>query len=293
MNNLQISVRDGNVPVRDGQTFFEALHELEIDAIEIDVRRDFSATNLSKNSDVSYSIGTPEKLAELKAKLAQENVGVAALLLATDFSGDDADGNADWAIACVRAAKELGALAVRIDTATRNAALSVSEVAEQFSHQVSRVLAETEETGVGLGIENHGHVSNDPRFLDEVFERVPNQRLGMTLDTGNFYWFGLPLSQLYATIGKYAPRARHTHMKSIAYPAELREGPREIGYQYGELCCALDEGDIDMKRAVQLLRDAGYNGTLCIENESLPRYDIDTQFDIIRRDAQTLRDAAA
>ena len=293
MNNLQISVRDGNVPMREGQTFFEALREVGIDAIEIDILRDFSAPHISKNSDVPYSIGTPEKLAELKAKLAQENVQVAALLLATDFSGDDADGNADWAIQCVRAARELGAPAVRIDTATRNAALSVAEVAQRFSNQVTRVLAETEDTGVGLGIENHGHISNDPRFLDEVFERVPNQRLGMTLDTGNFYWFGLPLSQLYATIEKYASRARHTHMKSIAYPEELREGPREIGYRYGELCGALDEGDIDMKRAVQLLKDAGYKGTLCIENESLPRYDIDAQFDIIRRDAQTLREAVA
>lgn len=293
MNTFPISVRDANVPRRANQNIFAALREVGIDRIEMEIGRDFHAPQLSRASDVAYSIAAPEETARLKTKLQEENVQVAALLLATDFSSDDADENVVWAIACIRAAKELGAPAVRIDTATRNGALSREEVAENFIARVSRVLAETAESGITLGIENHGHISNDAKFLDEVFARVPDQRLGMTLDSGNFYWFGLPLSQLYQTLEKYAPRARHTHMKSIAFPPQMRETQREVGYRYAELCCALDEGDIDMKRVVGFLREADYSGTLCIENESLGRYDVDAQFDILRRDAQTLREASA
>jgi sugar phosphate isomerase/epimerase len=293
MKTLEISVRDGNVPRHPGQNVFDALREVGISAIEMQVDRDFSTPTVSANAGREYSLRSADEIAALKAKLESEKVSVVALLLATDFSSDDAEENVDWAVQCIRAAKELGAPAVRIDTATRNGALSVHEVAESFSKRVLRVLAKTADTGITLGIENHGHTSNDARFLDEVFARVPDKRLGMTLDTGNFYWFGLPLSQLYATLEKYAPRARHTHMKSIAFPEELREGPREVGYRYGELCCALDEGDIDMKRVVGFLKAAHYNGTLCIEDESLGRYDVEAQFDIIRRDAKTLRDAAA
>jgi hypothetical protein len=94
----------------------------------------------------------------------------------------------------------------------------------------------------------------------------------MTLDTGNFYWYGHPLRVVYALLERFAPRAVHTHIKNIAYPAELAETRREIGYEYGRYAAPLDEGNIAMDRVVGILRRAGYRGDLCIENEALARY---------------------
>ena len=55
---------------------------------------------------------------------------------------------------------------------------------------------------VDLAIENHGAQGNDPAFLDGVFQKVRSPRLGMTLDVGNFYWSGKPLSEV-VSYGKF------------------------------------------------------------------------------------------
>ncbi len=287
---MNVSVRDGMVPLKAGEDFFTVLHDLKIDAIELDVLFDRSLPALIENGAASYSIADAESLQKLKKRLADENVTVSALLLATDFSGEQADDHVQWAIDATKAAKELGAPAVRIDTATR-AELTVPEIRDNFVRRIQKVLDATNDTNVGLGIENHGHISNDPQFLDEVFAAVPDKRLGMTLDTGNFYWYGWSLEELYGILEHFAPRARHTHIKNINYPAEMANQKREVGYEYGKYCSPLDEGNIDIKRVVGILRDAGYDDDLCIENEALSKYPEDERPEIIRRDAQALRDA--
>jgi len=122
---------------------------------------------------------------------------------------------------------------------------------------------------------------------------VNSPRLGLTLDVGNWYWFGHPLSHVYEIYRKYAPHTVHTHVKSIRYPADIREQQREIGYKYGEYCCPLDEGDLDFGRAVRILRDGGYNGDLVIEDESLGKYPAADRAGVLQRDVATLRHAIA
>src|SRR5207248_7219794 len=90
---------------------------------------------------------------------------------------------------------------------------------------------------------------------------------------------------------KYAPYTVHTHVKSIRYPEEMREERREIGYKYGEYCCPLDEGDLDFARAIQILRDGGYDGDLVIEDESLGKFAGDQRAGVLKRDIATLRSA--
>ena len=114
------------------------------------------------------------------------------------------------------------------------------------------VLRQTEGSRVAVGMENHGAQGNDPEFLTGVLQAIPDPRLGLTLDTGNFYWSGQPLSELYRIYARFAPRVRHTHVKSIAYPAAERERRRETGWKYGEHASPLADGDIDLARVIQL-----------------------------------------
>jgi len=291
---MNVSVRDAMVPLRAGESFFAALRNLGLDAVELDVHRDGTLPRVVENGAAPFSIGSADDTAPLDAlqkRLAEENVRVSALLMATDFSAPDADRHVEWAIHTTRAAQQLGAPAVRIDTATRQSELSVAQVRDNFVRRIRQVLEATADTGVALGIENHGRISNDPQFLEEVFAAVGDERLGMTLDTGNFYWYGWPLDELYGILERFAPRARHTHVKNINYPPELANQQREIGYEYGKYSSPLDEGNIDIRRVVQILRDAGYNDDLCIENEALGKYPEEERPEIIRRDAQTLRAA--
>lgn len=286
---LEVSVRDEMVPRPAGQSFFEALHALGISAVEFCINSDGGVPLLvESDGSAPFSINGADAIEQLRSRLDAEGVTVAAWLLPTDYSGPDAAEHVQWSIRAVRAAKALGAPVVRIDTATA-ATISMEESRDNFVRAMLQVLAETEDTTVDLGIENHGTVSNNPEFLDGVFERVPDQRLGMTLDTGNFYWYGFPLTELYAVLEHFAPRARHTHVKNIDYPANLAETAREKGFEYDRYCSPLDEGNISMARVVEILQNAGYTRTLCVENEALHKYPENERAEILRRDAAILR----
>jgi sugar phosphate isomerase/epimerase len=286
---MRISVRDEMAPVAAGKTVFETLRQLEIAAIEICVQLDGSMPNLESKLGTAGSILNEPTATELGRRLKDEGISVSALLLGTDFSSEHPDQQVDWAVRSTRAAEILGAPAVRIDTATANRTLTHDQVRQNFINRIGQVLQRTAGSHVGYGIENHGHISNNPQFLDGVFAAVGDKRLGMTLDTGNFYWYGMPLRELYRTLEHFAPRAKHTHVKNINYPAEMVEQRREVGYEYGKYCCPLDEGNIDIGRVVKILKQAGYQADLCIENESLGKYPENQRMGIIQRDAAALK----
>jgi len=288
---LNVAVRDQSVPVAAGQSLFEALREIGVSAIEAMVDAEGLLPYVRGAEEPPCSVGDSAAVSELKHRLAHEGVRVCALLVATDFSGNDADRHVEWATQVVQAARELGAPVVRIDTFTANKSLSPPQVRENLVRGIRRLLQQTAESGVDLGMENHGPISNDPEFLDGVLAAVPDSRLGLTLDSGNFYWFGHPRGEVYQLIEKYAPRTKHTHLKNINYPPALAERRREIGQDYKQYCCPLDEGSLDLKRMVDILRRAGYSGDFCIEDESLFKVAERDRINVLRREVDALRQA--
>jgi sugar phosphate isomerase/epimerase len=90
-------------------------------------------------------------------------------------------------------------------------------------------------------------------------------------------------------MGELAGSVKHTHIKNIAYPPELREQQRPIGYEYGRYVCPIPDGDIDHRVVVGILRDAGYDGDLCIEDESLGKFSPDERRKVLQRDAEHLK----
>lgn len=289
----EVAVRDEMVPAGPGRSFFDGLRQIGVAAVELHVAPDLSVPHpVDESGRALLSLATPNAIRAASARLAAQGVRVTALMLATDFSGDDAGAHVDWAVRAAHAAHALGVAALRLDPWTRRTDLPVTSIRDNLVRCLRQVLDQTADTGVHMGIENHGRLFNDPDLLDAVLVAVDDPRFGMTLDTGNFYWYGYPLGELYAVLERFAPHARHTHIKNIAYPAELAETRREIGYEYGRYAAALDEGNIDMGRVIQILLRAGYRGDLCVENEALARYGgPEQQIEILRRDVQTLRAA--
>jgi sugar phosphate isomerase/epimerase len=289
-----ISVRDHMVAqAGDGRPFFDALRELGVGAIELQIDPDFTTPHVRQADGSPFSVRSAPDVAILRRTLNSEGVRISALLLMTDFSSDNADEQIRWASAAVKAARDLNVPAVRLDPLTRTKELRADQVRENFVRGVKQVLGQTADTGVDLGIENHGPFGNDPAFLDAVFSSADDSRLGMTLDTGNFYWWGVPLDELYSLIERYASRTKHTHIKNINYPTPLANTRRPIGLEYGKYCCPLDEGNIDLSRVVRTLRAAGYQRDFCIENESLNKYAADQRLEILRRDVTAITRALA
>jgi sugar phosphate isomerase/epimerase len=293
---MDVAIRDAMVAAAAGgrpEMFFQTLRLVHCMAVEIEMAvADGSTPHLRREDGRPYSLLDTGGISALRERLDREGVRASALLMMTDFSSDDADYHVVMSIRACAAARELGVPVVRIDPLTKNKALAPEQVRENFVARVRQVLDGSRDTGVDLGVENHGPVACDPRWLDAVLDAVPDPRLGLTLDTGNFYWFGFPVSEMYGLIERFAPRAKHTHLKNINFPKELADVKREVGHGYKEYCCPLDEGNLDLKRVVEILRTAGgYARDLCVEDESLFKYGPDDKVNVLRRDVAAVRAA--
>ncbi len=242
-----------------------ALKTIGAQGIEATIERDMSFPLLVHPSR-KYSAATPEDVATLKSDLQAAGCRISAILMHNRFDVEP-EPEIEWAIKTAQAAQALGVPVVRIDVAPHKS--DSSNFLQSSVETLKKVMSGSESTGMTFGVENHGRITNDPEFLDAMFAGVRCDRLGLTLDTANFYWFGHPLAKLYELYAKFAPRVRHTHCKNIKYPADRRDVQRPMGWKYGEYACPVYEGDIDFHRVVKILRDAGYRNDLCIENESL------------------------
>jgi sugar phosphate isomerase/epimerase len=289
---MDVAIRDAMLPSLDGASFFRSVRDVGVSSVEIEVRPDFTTPHLRQDDGTPYSLKDEAATGKLKQRLADEGIHACALLLSTDFYGPGGDASVDYAVRGARAARELGVPVVRIDPLNRDKDLGEGEVLVTLVRKMDALARRTRDTGVDLGVENHGPFGNDPRFLDHVFAAAKDDpRVGLTLDTGNFYWFGHPLAEVYRLVQRFTPRAKHTHVKSIHYPAALAETRRPVGHEYGKHCCPLDEGNLDLKKVVAVLRTGGYTRDLCVENEALGKFPADQRVNVLRRDVKALRDA--
>jgi sugar phosphate isomerase/epimerase len=99
--------------------------------------------------------------------------------------------------------------------------------------------------GIFLGLENHGGIVSTAAEVLEIVQAVKSPWLGINLDTGNFH-----TEDPYADLARIAPYAVNVQLK-----AEVR--PRGKG----------DE-PADLKRLMQILRSANYQGYVALEYES-------------------------
>lgn len=288
-----IAIRDQIIPLAAGGSLFDVLRSVGVDGVECLVDPQEFLPYLRTPEAGAFHLRDEASIGALKQRIADEGVRICALLLATDFAGDHADQHVAWAARVVRAAKALGVPVVRIDPWTVKRDLPPAIVLESFIRRADALLRQTADTGVDLGMENHGNLFNDPEMVDAVLAALPDERFGLTLDTGNFFWWGFPASQVYELIERYAPRTKHTHLKNICYPPELAERRREIGFEYNRYCGPLGAGNLDLHRIVDLLRRGGYPRDLCIEDESLAKTPEPERLNILRQDVQALRDASA
>lgn len=285
---MYVSVRDGHLPGVFG-SIHAGLDAMGINAVEMDYGRDKTTTALDTSG--RESLADKAAIEHFAYKCKGLKIIPSAFILANNFGAEDLQGELDWVISAVKAAGQLGMKAVRIDAyLSTQDSWPLDKRAAHFADCMKKILDATHNLDVSMGIENHGHKGNEPEFLDAVLDAVNSPRVGLTLDTGNFYWYGYPLKKVHEIIKHFAPRVKHTHIKSIQFPADKREIQREVGWEYGKYCSSLREGDIDLHLVIKALKDAGYKGDLCIENEALGRYDIEKQKAMLIDDAAYIKE---
>ncbi len=287
---MYASIRDPIV-LSAWPTIAEGLDALGLDAVELEMNRQMQVHYVAPvNGEEMATLDSRAAVEEYASHLGDHAVRVSGFLIANDFNREDVDAEVEWVTKVVKAASILAVPAVRIDAVmTGEGDLSLDDRVQRFADCVKRVLDNTDARIVDLGIENHGQQGNTPEFLDKVLESVGSPRLGLTLDTGNFYWAGYPLDEVYQIIKHFAPVAKHTHAKNIAYPEDCQQTRREVGWRYGDFVAPLPDGDIDHFKVARILKAAGYTGDLCIEDESLGRFPKNEWRDVLLRDADHFR----
>ena len=284
-NKLLVTCREVMLARVPDPNCWNAMKAVGVDGIEVAVNDKLELSYL-RHPDKKYTIADAAGIKALHADVQAAGLRITAIAMSNHFD-QRPDFEVELGQRVAEAAKALGVPAVRIDVVPRKLK---RDAFLPFSIDVlKRLMAATESTGVRFGIENHGNTTNDPQFLSPLLAGVASDRLGLTLDTGNFYWFGHPLSKVYEFVEQFATRVFHTHCKSIHYPVDQREKQRPMGWRYGELTCPITEGDIDYARVVGVLKKVGYGNDMCIENESLGHVKPEAVADVLKKEVQLLR----
>jgi sugar phosphate isomerase/epimerase len=283
---LPVGCRDANLKETGQQDCWSAMRSIGAEVVEATITEDLSLPGLF-HPGRKYSAATPTGIEQLAADASAANCRISALCTFNRFA-ERPDLEVQWCSKAARAAKALGIRVIRIDVVPQK--LARAEFLPLAVKTLKRLIEATDDTGVAFAIENHGDTTNDPEFLKPLFDRVGSKRLGLTLDTGNFYWFGHPLSKVYELFQAFAPRVFHTHCKSIKFPQPEREKQRPMGWEYGKYNCPIYEGDIDFRRVLLPLIRAGYTGDLCVEDESLGRFPADERGNILAKEVRYLKD---
>jgi sugar phosphate isomerase/epimerase len=146
-------------------------------------------------------------------------------------------------------ARAVGSEAIRVNSGAADP--TDHEAIDRICAGYSELAAEAEHTGVYLLIENHGGASADPKNIQVFLDRVNSPWFRACPDTGNFttdtWEEGMQIM---------APLAFSCHVKVFEYSADGKQS--RLGRD-GQT------QSYDLKRSLQILKEAGYDGPLCIE----------------------------
>lgn len=208
---MEVAVRDGSIYEAGFSSGAEGLRFLEIPTVEVAIDKAGTVRSLADGG--ARNLTAADELGRFGSEMREHGLRVCAFLCSQNFNAEDRDAHLAWVIQAVNAADALGVSALRIDSAmSGQAELPLDERIRIFAEAVTEVLRATPESNVALGIENHGRQGNDPQWMRGVIQRVGSPRLGLTLDVGNWYWYGHPLSRVYEIYQEFGPLVKATQI---------------------------------------------------------------------------------
>jgi len=146
----------------------------------------------------------------------------------------------------VEAAKELGCHSIRVNAAGQGTAEEVKKAAIDGLGSLTEF---ADKHNINVIVENHGGYSSIGTWLAEVMEGVDHARCGTLPDFGNFRINKTERYDMYKGVKELMPYAKGVSAKA---------------YNFDEQGNSVE---IDFKRMLQIVKDAGYTGYVGIEYE--------------------------
>lgn len=290
---MYVAIRDFTVRWLGYEELFVGLKDLKINDFELYVSKDLKQTayqDMDYTVDLGFDLSSKDKRTRTLEELKAKHLNICAILIENDFGKNDLESEIKWGVDVCYAASELGVRAVRINSVMRpQVEVSEKEYIERTIKSIKKILNSTEGLNVCLALENHGVLGNKREFIRDVIDGVESKRLGLTLDTGNFYWFGYPLDEVYKIIEEFASHVKHVHLKNVTFFPPERNEKREPGYHWPDSAATIYGGDLDHQHIVNILKSSGYDGDLTIEDESLNKFPEEKRLEIIKKDIDFIK----
>jgi len=293
----EVTIRDPYLRGIGEDSVWTAARSVGISRLEVVLDQNLACPHLFEKDEAPYRIDTPENQARLQARLDAEGMSIGCFALVVRLSKpDDEDRAVEWVARAAKAAPAVGCrqLMLPVGITDENGNRVDDEqfllAGKSLVRKLDRVAAET---GIQLMLENLGHYWNRPEILLPVLRESRPDRVGLLHDVCNMYWFGHPLDKLYELTEQVAPYVRSVHVKNVKYPEDQRQRQRSPGWEYGKYAEPVRTGDIDFRRVLAIYAKAGYVGDVCIEDDSLGKFDAPGKKQVIADDVALLRELIA
>lgn len=174
----------------------------------------------------------------------------------------------------IRLAAILGAASVRHDVTQGprpgGRFVSYEENLPRLAEACRRTAEYGRQRGIYVMTENHGTYSQDSERVERLLTAVAHPNFGLLLDIGNFLCVD---EEPVHAVGRLAPYARYVHAKDFIIRSGEWDEPgegflRTRGGNYIRGTIA-GQGNIPLRQCLQILKNAGYDGTVGLEFEGL------------------------
>lgn len=234
--------------------------EMGFDAIEF---IDIAGTSLDEQKEYAKSIR--EEADRIGIEINAYTIGACL------YKDTEEENDAEVKRLCgqLEVAKILGASVMRHDVCyalgKKGNARSFDLMLPTIARNARRVTEYAESLGIITCTENHGYIAQDSDRVERLFNAVAHDNYGLLVDIGNFICAD---EDPAIAVSRVAPYAVHVHVKDMLVRNEptgscvnpTRGGRYFVGTVAGE-------GDIPVKRCLNILKRAGYDGFISLEYE--------------------------
>lgn len=217
-------------------------------------RRDYGIDGVEYVNTFMYGHADDDSyLAELNLRAAGE--GITNVLIMCDLEGNLGDPDPDKRTAAIanhvkwlRAAARLGCHAIRVNADSDGSADEQERLCADGLHRLAEQAAPF---GLEVLVENHGGLSSRASWLVRMLRRADHPLLGTLPDFGNFTVSASESYDPYLGVREMMPLAKAVSAKSHRFAADG------------------DESQVDFRRMMALVLDAGYHSWVGIEYEGV------------------------
>lgn len=171
----------------------------------------------------------------------------------------------------VKEAAWFGAGVVRVFAGDVASGITFDQAREWIVEGLAEASTYAYEQDVKLALENHGTLAGRGDqvrgLIEDVRARCGNDALGANPDTGNFLLVNQPSHEAIAEVASYANMVHFKDFKLA--PAGQHDHVYRALDGRGYVGTAVGEGEVELERCIQTLKDSGFDGWLSVEYEGI------------------------